>query len=387
MAASSEQTVQEIIQRLDARTPPRTAEDWDNVGLLVGDPAWKTAGAVVSIDLTPEAISAAQAKGYSLIVNHHPCIFPRSKGLSRVTAQPGNMGGLVFEALRKGIAVYCTHTNFDQCALEVPQQVSQALGLKPLGRLIEKGGRGSLVKLVVFVPETHAEAVREALVGAGAGRIGRYDSCTFSTRGEGTFRAGEGTQPFLGSQGQLERAPEVRLEAVLPRGLENSVLKAVQKAHPYEEVAYDLVPVEQGPVPRGLNAGIGYGVYGDLVEPQTFPELARHVRSAFQVEGFLASSPGPKRIQRIGFVAGKGASFVSAAVAAGCDLFITGEAGYHTALEASRSGMGVWEVGHRESEIFFLKTLAGWLRSDRLDCEVLNTPTQQIVTESYVPPS
>lgn len=363
---------------MNGRAPLDTAEDWDNVGLLVGDPSRKTAGAVVSIDLTREALDTATAMGYGLIVTHHPCIFPKSRGLSRVTAGGTGMGSLVFEAAAKGIAVYATHTNFDQCALEVPRRIAEALGVKIAGRLIEKGGRGSLLKLAVYVPQTHAEAVRQAMCDAGAGRIGRYDHCSFSTPGEGTFRGGEGASPALGKPGQLERAREVRVETIVPRGMEGMVLKALKKAHPYEEVAYDLYPVEQGPAPVGLNAGVGYGFYGDFAEPKTFPVVAQHVKRLFEVEGFLVSEPRPAQIRRIGFVAGKGASFVGAAAAVGCDLFITGEAGYHTALEGSRAGVCVVELGHRESELFFLKTAAEWLAEEGLRVETVNVPTQRL---------
>jgi dinuclear metal center YbgI/SA1388 family protein len=373
----SEKSIQELIAKINARTPVGTAEDWDNVGLLVGDPSRKTSGAVVSIDLTRAALDAAKAKGYGLIVTHHPCIFPKSRGLSRVTAG-GGMAGLVYESAAHGIAVFSTHTNFDQCALEVPQQICEALGVKPVGRLIEKGGRGSLLKLSVFVPKTHSEAVRAALCDAGAGRIGQYDSCTFGTLGQGTFRGNENSNPFLGKPGKLEIAEEIRLETLLPRGLEAPVLKALKKAHPYEEIAYDLFPVEQGPVAVGLNPGIGYGFYGDFAEPKTFPVVAQHVKALFQVDGFWVSEPVPQTIRRIGFVAGKGASFVGAAAAVGCDLFITGEAGYHTALEGSRAGVCVMELGHRESELFFVKTVARWLEEEGLRVEVTNAPTQRL---------
>ncbi len=374
----ADQSIQEIIGRLNARAPLDTAEEWDNVGLLVGDPAKKTPGAVVSIDLTRQALDSASSLGFGLIVTHHPCIFPRSRGLSRVTAGGNGMGSLVYEAAAKGIAVYSTHTNFDQCALEVPQRICEALGAKPVGRLMEKGGRGALVKLVVYVPETHAEDVRQALCDAGAGQIGRYDQCSFGVRGEGTFRAGEGSNPTLGKHSELERVAEVRVETVIARGMERPVLKALKKAHPYEEVAYDLYPVEQGPTPVGLNSGLGYGFYADFPEPYTFPVVAQHVKRVFQIEGFLVSEPLPPLIRRIGFVAGKGSSFVGAAAAVGCELFITGEAGYHSALEGSRAGVCVMELGHRESELYFLKTVAEWLVLEGCRVETVNVATQRL---------
>jgi dinuclear metal center YbgI/SA1388 family protein len=366
-------SVAAILEDLERRTPVGTAEKWDNVGLLVGDPEASVSGAVVSIDLTEETIAVAKRLGFSLIVNHHPCIFPKQKGLAKVSASGGSK--LVFEAAKQGIAVVATHTNFDQCALEVPAAVSKALGFKPEGRLFE-GDDAVFTKLVVFVPKTHVEKVRDAVCAAGAGKIGRYDTCAFGTEGEGTFRGGADTQPFLGERGKLERAREVRLETVFPRGLKKRVLKALREAHPYEEIAYDLYRVEQEPSQVGLVSGLGYGVYGDLPKAVPFAEIARRVKKAFGVDGFWLTEPAPKTVKRIGFVAGKGASFVGSARAAQCDLFITGEAGYHIAREAAFSGLSVMELGHRESEIFFLETLKTWCHEWGIPSEELHSPVQ-----------
>jgi dinuclear metal center YbgI/SA1388 family protein len=361
----SQLAIRDILKLIEQKTPAATAESWDNVGLLAGDPSWATAGAVVSIDLTREAIELAKAKGYRLIVNHHPAIFPRQKGLARVTPD-----SLVFEAIREGIAVIATHTNFDQCAMEVVEAVSKGLGVKPLGRLHEKSS-GQLLKLAVFVPEDHAESVRQAICAAGAGQIGQYDICSFQSSGQGTFRGGEGTDPFLGQPGQLERAQEVKLETILPRGLQKPVIKALLDAHPYEEVAFDLYPVEQGPSEKGLVRGLGYGFWGELATPAPLSAVTAQVRKLFQVEGCLLtpsrSSGADPLIKRLGYVAGKGASFAHAARARGSDLFITGEAGYHLARELSGEGLSTLELGHPESELFFHSTIAGWLAGLGLD--------------------
>lgn len=372
--ASKSPSLASILYEIEKRTPPGTAEKWDNVGLLVGNTRAVVKGAVISIDLTEEALESAKRLGYSLIINHHPCIFPKQKGIARVTSSGATK--LIYEAARAGISVVATHTNFDQCALEVPAAVSKALGFKPMGRLFE-GDEASFTKLVVFVPKTHLERVRDALCAAGAGKIGRYDTCAFSVEGEGTFRGGEGTKPFLGERGKTERVREMRLETVFPRGLKRQVLQALRSSHPYEEIAYDLYRVEQEPAKVGLVSGLGYGVYGDLPKAIPFSEISKRVRKAFQVDGFLMTEPTPKRIRRIGFVAGKGASFVGSAKASGCDLFITGEAGYHVAREAAAMGIGVLEVGHRESEIFFLKTMAGWCKQWGISSKVLNAPVQK----------
>lgn len=365
------------MRRLEDHCPPKTAESWDNVGLLAGDPAWTTTGAVVSIDLTRESLAEARARGYRLIVNHHPCIFPRSRGLSRlVPGQGPALTGLILEAYCDGIAVAALHTNFDRCALEVVRAISDGLSVVPQGRLHE-GGAGELKKLVVFVPATHAEAVRTALVEAGTGHIGNYDHCTFGQPGTGTFRGLDGSRPFLGKPGTLERAEEIRLETVFPKGFESRVLRALLSSHPYEEVAYDIYPVEQSPPAKGLASGLGYGFWGDLPAPRPFSEMAKGVRSLFKLDGFLLTDPAPKDVKRVAFVAGKGASFIPSAAALGCDLFITGEAGYHSALDGARYGMTVMELGHRESERFFVSTLEAWIHGAGLASSALHVPTQR----------
>ena len=368
--------IKEVLKNLEDRAPSGTAEDWDNVGLLVGDSRLKSAGAVISIDLTEQTLETAVRKGYKLIVNHHPCIFPKSRGLSKLT-ENSHSSKLVYQAVREGISVIACHTNFDRCSLEVVEQVSKGLGVVPKGRLLEHLGE-QFFKLVVFVPHSHSDTVREALSQAGAGVVGNYDSCTFGLKGEGTFRGGQGTRPFLGQPGVLERAEEIRLETILPSGVVRPVVEAMIKAHPYEEVAYDLYPVEQAAGPIGLVKGLGYGFWGDLDQPKTFPDLARHVKNLFKVDGFWVSQPIPKRIRRLGFVAGKGASFIGAASRAGCDLIITGEAGYHSQLEGTRLGVAVMELGHRESEKFFLLTMKNWLSEIGLKTTVLDIATQKI---------
>ena len=373
--------ISKILREIEKYVPSGTAEEWDNVGLLAGDPDWKTTGAVISVDLTEETIALAAKKGFRLIVNHHPCIFPRSRGLARLVAGPKSSSNLIFQALTQGIAVAAYHTNFDRCALEVVEDICRHLKMEPRGRFIERPReklRTSLMKLVVFVPVTHADSVKKAICEAGAGQIGRYDFCTFSGSGEGTFRGGKGTKPFLGKSGQLEKAKELRLETVFPRGMEKPILKAMSKAHPYEEVAYDLYALEQEPNAAGMAMGLGYGVWGDFPTAKPFPELEQSVKSLFKIDGFWLTGRTPRSVKRIGFVAGKGASFIGAAIAAECDLFITGEAGYHSALEGSRKGMPVMELGHRESERLFLKTMGKWLASLGLKTAELDVPTQKI---------
>jgi dinuclear metal center YbgI/SA1388 family protein len=375
-------SIQDVLRALEAKAPLRCSESWDNVGLLAGTPKSELRSAVVCIDLTEKALDLAIAKGANLIVNHHPCIFPKSKGLSRVVESSGEFGSnpsssLVYKALKHGISVAAFHTNFDQCALEVVRAVSHGLKVEPQGRLIDHE-EGSLSKLVAYVPHSHLEQVRTAVAEAGAGHLGNYDSCSFSSSGEGTFRGGKNTRPFLGKAGSLEKVKEFRLETVFPSGLEREIVKALMAAHPYEEVAYDIYPLKQSPSSLGLVRGLGYGFWGEYSRARPFSDVAKDVRKLFSVDGFWLTQPAPSRVKKIAFVAGKGASFTSAAIAEGCDLFITGEAGYHVTLDAKRRGMAVIELGHTESERFFLTTMEGWLAELGVKSYPVIDPTQKI---------
>lgn len=369
-----QKSIEEAIRELNQRAPLATAEEWDNVGLLVGDPSWMTSGAVISIDLNWDCIQLAQQTGYRLILNHHPCIFPKSRGLSKLTSHSP-----IFAAIQNGIAIAAYHTNFDQSALEVIETISKKLNISPMGRLVEKPSQ-SFLKLTTFVPSNYLEKVRTAICEAGAGEIGHYDYCTFGIQGEGTFRGSELTQPFIGKPGELERVQEVRLESILPKGLKENVEEALFRSHPYEEVAYDFFGVETSYTGKGIVKGLGYGFWGEFPNSRPFPEVAKDVRNLFSIDGFWVTPPDPIAIRRVGFVAGKGASFVDAALSLGCELFITGEAGYHTALGGSRRSMAVMELGHWESEKFFTDTMKTWLSELNLDFVEAPTPTQKIWT-------
>ncbi len=378
-------TLKQVLETLEKHAPTSTAENWDPVGLLVGDPEWATPGALIAIDLNQEALRIAQDKGYRLIITHHPCLF---HGLSRLHPSTHNIPKAVaIQALNAGIGVIACHTNFDQSALEVVASVSKGLALTPMGRLHENSpdSPSPLLKLAVFVPRDHLESVRQALCESGAGKIGNYDFCSFAGGGEGSFRGGPNTQPFLGKPNKIEKVQEFRLETVFPRGLKDRVLKALFESHPYEEVAYDLYSLEQAAPSRGLNSGLGYGFWGDFFESKPFPELLRDVTRLFHTENcrvtesaLLKKDAEQAKVKRVAFAAGQGSSFLKAALNEKCDVMITGEMGYHLALDGSGQGMTVVELGHRESEFFFLSTLKEWLSSVGLETTLYNEKSQKI---------
>ncbi|MCC7442801.1 MAG: Nif3-like dinuclear metal center hexameric protein [Bdellovibrionales bacterium] len=268
--ASSRLRLSQIIEDLHSRCRPEWAAEWDNIGLLLGDPSWSTDGAVVSVDLTREALDEARERGSRLIVTHHPAIFRGIRSL--VASEPRALDTLMLEAATHRIGIVACHTNFDVGAVEVANRICDGLDLMPLGRLSEKG------------------------------------------------------------------------------------------------------PVE------GLQPGEGYGFYADFTRKMAFSEVAHRVKRLFKLDGYWVTDPPPAQVRRVGFVAGKGASFATVAREAGCDLFITGEAGYHVALEASRRGLGLMELGHRESEFFFLEVMKSWLQDLGLKTVALNRATQRSKT-------
>jgi len=358
---SSAIRIRDILPLIEEKAPRSAAESWDNVGLLLGSSSWETTGAIVSTDLSLEAIELAQKNGYHLILTHHPCIFPKREGWSSLIDEgPEALKTLAMTAIQNKIAVIAAHTNFDRCAMEVSSKISEGLGAKPLGRVIDCA-QESLEKLVVFVPADHIDSVQSAIFSSGGGQIGNYDQCRFSLEGEGSFRGREGADPFIGKVGQFETAREVRLETILPRSIRNRVIRAMKEAHPYEEVAYDLYSVLQKPSGLGMVSGLGYGFWGEFSSAIPFSGLASRVKTCFEVKDFWLTEGEKRDIQRIAFTPGKGASFMRSVIGLGCDVFITGEVGYHSALEGRRAGVSVIELGHRQSEKFFIDVMCEWM--------------------------
>jgi len=373
-------SIASVLQFLETKAPISCAESWDSVGLLVGNPNWETESAVVAIDLSEKALELALSSRSNLIITHHPCIFSKSKGLSRLIEgeESGTLSNLIFKCIENKIAVVSVHTNFDQCALEVNQQISKGLDINIQGRLFDDS-KNLLYKLVTFVPQTHADRVRTALSSAGAGNIGQYDFCSFSMTGEGRFRGEQGTKPFLGKPGQVEVVTEERIETVFPKSLQSIVIKALFDSHPYQELAYDLYEVKQSLSDLGQFKGLGYGFWGEFFSTKSFSEVAQHVKDLFGVEGILMSGTSPKKVKKVAFAPGKGASFISHALSLECDLFITGEVGYHNALEAARQRMITFELGHTHSEVFFPKVIQTWLTELGVKARYLNLSFQRFL--------
>ena len=332
-------TVREVTSILESFAPLAFQEDYDNSGLIVGDANMEVTGVLLTIDVTPQVVAEAVAGGANLIVAHHPVIF---KGLKRITGK-SYVEQVVVNAIKNNIAIYAAHTNIDSVQGGVSFKMAEVLGLTSTHVLSPLTGQ--LVKLVTFVPTEYAEAVRQAMFNAGAGVIGNYDSCSFNIQGQGSFRAGDGTNPFVGEKGKIHFEPEVRVETVVPRHILNAVVKAMVEAHPYEEVAYDVYPLDLPYKKAGL------GVVGDLPEPMNTIDFVKHVKQLFRVPCVRYTNPVKDFISRVAICGGSAISLLNDAIAANADVFITADVKYHQFFDAENR-IVIIDIGHFESEQF-----------------------------------
>ncbi|MGB4328198.1 MAG: Nif3-like dinuclear metal center hexameric protein [Tenuifilum sp.] len=332
-------TVREVTSILESFAPLAFQEDYDNSGLIVGDANMEVTGVLLTIDVTPQVVAEAVAGRANLIVAHHPVIF---KGLKRITGK-SYVEQVVVNAIKNNVAIYAAHTNIDSVQGGVSFKMAEVLGLTSTQVLSPLTGQ--LVKLVTFVPTEYAEAVRQAMFNAGAGVIGNYDFCSFNIQGQGTFRAGDGTNPFVGEKGKIHFEPEVRVETIVPRHILNAVVKAMVEAHPYEEVAYDVYPLDLPYKKAGL------GVVGDLPEPMNTIDFVKHVKQLFRVPCVRYTNPVKDFISRVAICGGSAISLLNDAIAANADVFITADVKYHQFFDAENR-IVIIDIGHFESEQF-----------------------------------
>jgi dinuclear metal center YbgI/SA1388 family protein len=351
MAAKNKARIQDIIGLINAFCPPALAEEWDNVGLQVGDPAAGVTRIAIALDPTDATIEEALAQQADLLICHHPLIF---KALRQVT--PGDeTGKLVTRAISQNLAIFAAHTNLDRANGGLNDWLADQLGLHGTEPLEQP--QGLLFKLAVFVPTEHLAKVADALFNAGAGDIGAYDRCSFRTEGAGTFRPGEATDPFIGSIGTEETVAETRLETVVPKEKLGRVVARMVKAHPYEEVAYDIYPL--------LNSrnDVGLGRLGRLSSPVALGDLARQVKETLGADYVRTVGPTDQKVAKVAVCGGSGASLLSSAARQGADVLVTGDVKYHDARIAESQGVCLIDAGHFATEVIMIEKMAQWLRA------------------------
>jgi dinuclear metal center YbgI/SA1388 family protein len=345
--------IQDLLGLVNTLYPPALAEEWDNAGLQAGDPGAELNRALLCLDPTEQALDAARETGAQALLTHHPLIFRPLRNLT-----PGDeTGRILFRAVREGVAVLCAHTNLDRAAPGLNDWLAERLGLTDISPLAADRG-GDLLKLVVFVPRGYEGAVADALFKGGAGRIGNYDRCSFAATGTGTFRPGAGTDPFLGRQGETERAGEVRLETILPREAQEKVVEKMLRAHPYEEVAYDLIPL------ANRRPHVGLGRIGRLAQPTALADFAMGVKTALGAGSLRLVGDSVRMVSKVAVCGGSGASLLGEAARQGADVLVTGDLKYHEARSAEARGMAVIDAGHFATEHLMIRGMVAALRGE-----------------------
>ncbi len=329
--------IKEIVSALERFAPLPLQDGFDNAGLQIGLTEAEATGALLCLDVTEAVLDEAVALGYNFVISHHPLIF---KGCKSIIGRD-YVERCIVKAIKNDIVIYSAHTNLDNAHGGVNYKIAEKIGLKNLKVLEPKAD--SLVKLVTFVPYKQADAVREALFAAGCGCIGDYDSCSYNLKGEGTFRANEGTHPFCGTVGELHREEEVRIETILPIYKKAEVIRALLTAHPYEEPAFDLYPLQN------VWAQAGAGVVGELDEPEAELDFLCRIKNIFEVGCVRHSNLTGRKIQKVALCGGSGAFLLPKAIRAGADVFITGEIKYHDYF-GHEDDILMAEIGHYESE-------------------------------------
>jgi len=352
--------IQEITSFLESVAALSLQESYDNAGLLTGNSNWECTGIITSLDATEEVVLEAIEKKCNLIVAHHPIIFG---GLRKITGK-NYVERTIITAIKNDIAIYAIHTNLDNVLHGVNAAIADKLGL--INRKVLQPKNETLKKLFTFVPVEQAENVRSAIFEAGAGHISNYSECSFNTPGEGTFNPGEGASPFTGKIGERHTEEEVKMEMIFPAWLENKIIIAMIAAHPYEEVAYDIIALDN------RNQQVGSGLVGELAEPLSETGFLQLLKEKFDLSVIRHTPLLNKPVKKIALCGGAGSFLIGAAVATGAGFYITGDIKYHEFFDAN-GRLVIADIGHYESEQFTIDLLFDLLSQKFLTFAVLKT--------------
>ena len=342
--------VKEVINYLDSIAPPEFQENYDNCGLIVGNPENTVSGIVVCLDCTEEVIQETIDKNCNLIVAHHPIIF---KGLKKIN-HSNYVERTVVKAIKNDINIFAIHTNLDNVIGGVNGRIADQLKL--VNRRILNPSNSLLVKLVVFSPLNINEKVRQAIFDAGAGTIGAYSHCSFNSHGTGTFLAGSSANPHVGEVGKLHNEEEIKTEVVFPKHLLGKVVKAMKDAHPYEEVAYDIFPLEN-------TFNVGSGLIGELESPIEPNVFLKNIKSSFKTPMLRHTKICKKEIKSVAVCGGVGSFLLSKAIQANADVFISSDFKYHEFFDANNQII-IADIGHFESEQYTIDLIAEGLKEN-----------------------
>lgn len=352
--------IADIISALEILAPPSLQESYDNAGLITGRADWKCTGILCSLDATPQVIEEAVQRNCNLVVAHHPIVF---SGLKKINGK-NYVEKTVISAIKNDIAIYAIHTNLDNVLHGVNGKMAALLGLKNTRVLAPK--EAVLKKLFTFAPLEAAPQVLDALFSAGAGHIGQYSECSFSAEGTGSFRAGADAHPYVGKPGERHHEKEQKIEVIFPAWLEAKIIAALKKAHPYEEVAYDVVLLSN------THDATGSGIIGELPEPLGEKEFLGRLRAVFNLQVIRHTPFTGQPVSTVALCGGSGSFLVSKALAKGAQVFVTADMKYHEFFDAN-DRLLIADIGHYESEQFTTDLLVAYLEEKFPTFAVLKT--------------
>ena len=350
-----------FIKKIEEKYPLNLAYNWDNVGLIVGDYDRDIKKVMVVLEANESVVDEAINKNMDLIITHHPFIFSKINKVNTSDLK----GRLIHKLIKNDISIYSMHTNFDIAFDGLNDYFVDMLELKNV-KILDKTKSETLYKLAVYVPKTHIDNVRIALGNSGAGHLGNYKDCSFTTEGEGRFKPCEGANPYIGQEGALESVHEVKIETIVPQKILDKVISSMIKAHPYEEVAYDLYKLEN----KGESLGLGR--YGKLKENITFKSLGMILKDKLDMKYLRVVGNLNDEVSKIAIVTGSGADMVKKAYKAGCDVLITGDMKYHDAQDTLDMGMKVIDCGHFDTEKVFADIMFDYI-NENFDIDIVKS--------------
>ncbi len=322
----------EIIQIIETFAPLAYQESYDNSGLQVGNRTQEIHGVLLTLDITEQVIDEAINNKCNMIVAHHPVIFSGIKQLSG----KNYVERIIIKAIKNDIVLYAAHTNLDNVAMGVNNKIASKLGLQNT-KILAPSSPTALCKLYVYTPISHADIIREAMFAAGAGAIGNYSECSFNTNGLGTFKPSENSNPSIGTpNGSRETVNEVKIEVIAPQYLVQQILQAARKAHLYEEMAYEIIALQN------VDQTIGAGYIGELPEAIALQDFLQHVKIKMNAAVIRHTEAVKDTVQRIAVCGGSGSSFLKA-------VFLTADFKYHQFFDAEKQ-LVIADIGHFESE-------------------------------------
>lgn len=339
-----------LIKKIENKYPLNLAYEWDNVGLLVGDFDSEIKKILVSLEANEKVIDEAIKNNVDLIITHHPFIFRKINKINTRDLK----GKLIHKLIKNDIALYSMHTNFDIAFDGLNDYFMEVMGFEDT-KILDITNREILYKLAVYTPLTHEIEVRKALGESGAGYIGNYSNCTFNSQGIGRFRPENNSNPFIGQKGKIEEVKEVKIETIVPSSILEKTISKMIKAHPYEEVAYDIYKLEN----KGQSVGLGR--YSTLKEDIDLQSLCEKIKLKLNMNHIRVVGELNTKIKKVGVVTGAGSDMVSLAKSKNCDVIITGDVKYHEAQDALDMNMCIIDCGHFDTENIFKDVMKRFL--------------------------